>query len=389
MKSYLYNKFKKVHDVLFGTTVRRTVVIVVSIIFIICLAVYSTYNYKRANSKEVMNYKLNNQDTNAAVDNSSENNKLLVAALKDEDISLYSIGYGMESDTGFAQFLLNVKGKSKTFNWINIKNPLYYPKLLYKDINNDNQKELIVLTTIYSGGELTQEVHVVNIADLSEMQPKVSIDSIVESSQDYKDQVDNSAIMKLMFPDKIFSEQNGVFTEKTTYHLEYKIESIEKGSFVQKNNEEYLVVVKQTGAPHACGLENRFVAVIDDTKTRLLSSVNEFQADNGQILTFKGKDISFIYFGGTLTYQGYTYSSEVTRIGLWKAGKEWQRLWQKDEDYWKDHVPMASKDMISIYVRKNFTNNPHETSLYAWELESILKWDSNRETFIEKDKNTK
>lgn len=180
------------------------------------------------------------------------------------------------------------------------------------------------MTTIDAGGEIRQEVHVVNIINLSEIQAKISIDSVIDSTPNYKDQINNSTIMKLMFPDKIFSEQNGVFTEKTTYPTDFSIESMEKGSFTQKNNEEYLVVVKETGEPHAGGLENRFSAVINGTKTKLLSSVKEFGADNGQILTFMGKDISYIYFGGTRTYQGYTYSSDVTEIGLWKAGEEWQ-----------------------------------------------------------------
>jgi len=151
-------------------------------------------------------------------------------------------------------------------------------------------------------------------------------------------------------------------------------------------SEEYLIVIKETGAPHAGGLENRFIAVVNSTKTKLLSTVKEFSADNGVISTFKGKDVSYIYFSGTRTYQGYTYSSDVTDIGLWSAGQKWQLIWSRDKDYWKDNVPMVSKEVINIYTRKNFTNNPNETVFYAWELQSTYKWNAVSESFIDLSK---
>jgi hypothetical protein len=246
--------------------------------------------------------------------------------------------------------------------------------------------ELIIYNTVSNDDGLKQEAHIINVDNLTEVQSKVSIDSIIGSVPNYKNQIDNKTIMNLMFPDKVFSEQNGIFTTKTPYPTDYNIESIEKGSFVEKNSEEYLVVVKETGESHVAGLENRFVAVINNTKTKLLSSVKEFDADNGEISTFKGKGITYIYFGGTRTYQGYTYSSDVIGIGLWKAGQNWGCTWPKDKDYWKDTVPMVSKDGLNIYTIKTFTNNPNEAHNYGWELLSTFKWDADSETFIDLNK---
>lgn len=380
-KVFFYKKLKKTNVILFKTIVSKASLLMICIISITFLTNILTNYSKSSQGKLVSTYISNNMDISSVPVKDAEHIKLLVGTIKDENINLYSIGYGTEGGYILSQFILDIKGKTKTFNWTNIKNPLYYPKLLYKDINNDGENELIVVNTIEIYGVLKQETHIVNIDNLNEIQSHISIDDLIESKPNYKNQVNNSAIIKLMFPNKTFTEKKGVFSEKSAYPTDYTIESIEKGSFVSKNAEEYLVVVKQTGAPHAVGLENRLAAVINATKTKLLSSVMEFSADNGQIITFKGKDISYVYFGGTRTYQGYTYSLDNTEIGLWRAGQEWHRLWQKDQDYWKDNVPMATNDSIYIYTRKVFTNNPNETVLYAWELKSILKWDANKESF--------
>lgn len=378
---------KKICTALFKNKVLKVSLPLLLIIFIGSLIYSLTHYYKAPQAKSVSTYKANVQALPSAPVEDAEHAELLVGTIKDENISLYTVGYGEEGGTVLSQFILKVNGKSKTFNWSNVKDPLYYPKLLLKDINNDGKKELIVVNTIDNYGKLKQKAHIIDVSNLNEMQSDISLDKLIQSKPDYKNQVNSSAIMKLMFPDKPFTEKNGIyFTEKSGYSLEFTIESVEKGSFVSRNDEEYLIVVKQTGAPHAAGLEDKFTAVINKTGTKLLSSVKEFDGDDGQIITFEGKDISYVYFGGTRTYQGYTYSQDNTEIGLWKAGQEWSRIWQKNQDYWKDNIPMAAKDAIYIYNRKNFTDNPNETVMYAWELQSILKWDADKETFIDMGK---
>ncbi|MBC8061343.1 MAG: hypothetical protein H7Y18_11865 [Clostridiaceae bacterium] len=152
--------------------------------------------------------------------------KLLVATLKDEHINLYSIGYNIEDASGLRQFHLDINGKIRIFNWFNAWNPLYYPKLLYKDINKDGEKELVIFSKFNDAkDELKQELHIINVNDLTEVQSKLSMDNILAN------------------------EENK-------------------------------------------GLENRFLAVINKTKTKLLSSVKEFNADNGRFQPLKVKALA-------------------------------------------------------------------------------------------------
>jgi hypothetical protein len=88
------------------------------------------------------------------------------------------MGCVSQDDIALSHFILEIKGKSKIFNWDNVNNPLYYPKLLYKDINKDGKKELIVVNTIDKYSELKQVAHVINIFNFKEVPSKISLDCI-------------------------------------------------------------------------------------------------------------------------------------------------------------------------------------------------------------------
>ncbi|EGT3617308.1 hypothetical protein FHH43_13940, partial [Clostridium perfringens] len=85
---------------------------------------------------------------------------VVLAAIPKEYIYLYAL----DSDEGkgvYQEILLDVKGKQKIFNWIVDSGLSFRPELILSDINNDNKKELIIITTKWTGTETNvQEVHI-------------------------------------------------------------------------------------------------------------------------------------------------------------------------------------------------------------------------------------
>lgn len=87
----------------------------------------------------------------------------VVSELPGEKIILYA----KEKDGSYRDFKLVFKdgAYSKPF-WTNVTNPTYAPKLSYEDLNNDGNKELIIILTTGTGtGVLNKEVHVFDYRD--------------------------------------------------------------------------------------------------------------------------------------------------------------------------------------------------------------------------------
>jgi hypothetical protein len=78
--------------------------------------------------------------------------------------AMATLYYATERDGYLENFTLNINGSILHFStWRNVDNPTYKPKLLYKDINQDGRKELIVLLTTDTGtGINVQNVHVIH-----------------------------------------------------------------------------------------------------------------------------------------------------------------------------------------------------------------------------------
>lgn len=106
---------------------------------------------------------------------------VLLAAIPKEYIYLYAL----DSDEGkgvYQEILLDVKGKQKIFNWIVDSGLSFRPELILSDINNDNKKELIVITTKWTGtGVHVEEVHIFNIDTLDEIKVQDPLDIITEN----------------------------------------------------------------------------------------------------------------------------------------------------------------------------------------------------------------
>lgn len=86
----------------------------------------------------------------------------VVSKLSAEDITLYA----KENSGLYHDFKIGFKGTtySKPY-WVSIaNNPTYAPKIFYEDINQDNQKELIIiLNEGYGTGVLQEKVHVFEV----------------------------------------------------------------------------------------------------------------------------------------------------------------------------------------------------------------------------------
>lgn len=106
---------------------------------------------------------------------------VVLAAIPKEYIYLYAL----DSDEGkgvYQEILLDVKGKQKIFNWIVDSGLSFRPELILSDINNDNKKELIVITTKWTGtGVHVEEVHIFNSDTLEEMKVQNPLDIIAEN----------------------------------------------------------------------------------------------------------------------------------------------------------------------------------------------------------------
>jgi hypothetical protein len=89
-----------------------------------------------------------------------------IASLPADQTMLYAL---KEKDGQYVPLLLEHKGHFNLFDWKNVTNPTYAPKLDYRDLTGDGKNELIIiLTTGYGTGALTQEIHVLRHDTLEE-----------------------------------------------------------------------------------------------------------------------------------------------------------------------------------------------------------------------------
>ncbi|NEY99800.1 hypothetical protein G4D62_10850 [Bacillus shackletonii] len=84
--------------------------------------------------------------------------KTIVAKSEEAKVVLYAV----KSDGMYRNFEMKINKGMRFFPfWLNVTNPTYAPEILYKDINRDGIKDLIiVLTRGYGTGARDSEVHV-------------------------------------------------------------------------------------------------------------------------------------------------------------------------------------------------------------------------------------
>ncbi len=93
---------------------------------------------------------------------SNEDKKTVVAEIPEKNIRLYAIN----KDNGmYTEFILQLGNSERYFNWQNISNPTFSPKLILSDLNKDGVEELIVILINGTGtGFHTEQVHIIDIS---------------------------------------------------------------------------------------------------------------------------------------------------------------------------------------------------------------------------------
>jgi Copper amine oxidase N-terminal domain. len=106
------------------------------------------------------------EENNSVLINTKDKIYKTVATIPDEGITLTAA----DIDWTYQNFYLQVNKSKRYFDWKNVENPSYAPKLSMMDINNDGQKELIViLITGYGTGVCISEAHVIDPITLNEV----------------------------------------------------------------------------------------------------------------------------------------------------------------------------------------------------------------------------
>jgi len=91
-----------------------------------------------------------------------------------------------ENNGMYEEITVKTEDNQKTFPWRNVTNPTYAPIKYIADVDNDNKDEIIILlTTDYGTGVHVQDIHILNLEDLTEIDiedPVEAINNTVTSS---------------------------------------------------------------------------------------------------------------------------------------------------------------------------------------------------------------
>ncbi|WP_051188317.1 copper amine oxidase N-terminal domain-containing protein [Brevibacillus thermoruber] len=115
-----------------------------------------------------------------------------IARLPLDQTTLYAL---KEKDGQYAPLLVEHKGQFKLANWKNVTNPTYAPKIESRDLTGDGKHELIIiLTTGYGTGALTQDIHVLQTDTFEERRVPDPVETVKQNvtSKVAKEQVEMS-----------------------------------------------------------------------------------------------------------------------------------------------------------------------------------------------------
>ncbi|MCT4508356.1 MAG: hypothetical protein N4A48_06260 [Tepidibacter sp.] len=98
-------------------------------------------------------------NTNKNTNKISTDDKNIIAEIPEANIRLY---YKKEENGMYKNLALEIDKMKYLFCWKNTNNPVYNPKLILSDLNQDGHEEVIVILTKDIGKEVNlQEVHVI------------------------------------------------------------------------------------------------------------------------------------------------------------------------------------------------------------------------------------
>lgn len=98
-------------------------------------------------------------ETDFSASDTAPKPNLLLSETPDKKVAIY--GNEVTQSDIFKTLTIHIDGESKTFDWVNVKNPSFYPQIFLVDLNADGEKEIaVVLTTGLGTGILESEVRV-------------------------------------------------------------------------------------------------------------------------------------------------------------------------------------------------------------------------------------
>lgn len=200
---------------------------------------------------------------------------------------------------------------------------------------------------------------------------------------------DQAVMLAAMFPERSFEAVEGVdgaYRDQDGWT--FIIDQVVPGSYTTAGADELLMIVTQPEdeLAHAMGFYQAYLAVFD-RRGGLLTQVNHFTADEGAIAFFAAGDRDYVFFAGSVTFQGWT----EWQGGLWRAGGvsgAWVREWPENpETFWTDRAVEITAAGLRVLERKELPPEPGQshplipTSVYEYAY--TLRWDEATATFVQ------
>lgn len=143
---------------------------------------FINYQYKDVyNTAKLLDVYLHSEEASQSRSASSES---MIEIASADDVRILA-NDDANSDV-FKEIVVETKDSSKSFPWVNVMNPSYYPNVNLLDVDEDGKDEiLIILTSGHGAGSQVQEIHVLNKEDLSELaveDPLKAIESQISST---------------------------------------------------------------------------------------------------------------------------------------------------------------------------------------------------------------
>lgn len=103
----------------------------------------------------------NVQETNNSLENDPSNASDQLVLLENKEEGIKISGVKQPSSDMMGPLIVHIGETSRSFNWENVTNETYYPELHVIDLDNDQEKELVIFLTLgYGTGIKESEVHV-------------------------------------------------------------------------------------------------------------------------------------------------------------------------------------------------------------------------------------
>ncbi len=191
--------------------------------------------------------------------------------------------------------------------------------------------------------------------------------------------INTDKIMKAMFPEENFEKKGRWYLTKTGGGQSYRIESIIPGTFIDKGRNELLAVVYRPGTAHAEGFYHLYMAVFDNERGSMLSETAHFFADHGSYKIFQSRDKDYVFFAGSVTYNGLTEWDG----GLWEAGAPWKKKWPETDEYWQNKAIEFDQYGLRVRKRKLLPKKDDGGVIpdYVWDYAYSLSWNEDEAVF--------